>query len=99
MDFSLDPMIVQAAHDERVRQAERAFLVWEARPAPPTIQGGQLAPPRLAALARPIHRRRVVRRRRPRDALNKGEGRTRGSLPLILSQEGDGMCGLLAADG
>ena len=31
MDFSLDPTIVQAAHDERVRQAERAYLALEAR--------------------------------------------------------------------
>jgi hypothetical protein len=31
VDFVLDPAIVQAAHDERVRQAERAYLVWEAR--------------------------------------------------------------------
>ena len=31
MDFVLDLTIVQAAHAERVRQAERAYLIQEAR--------------------------------------------------------------------
>jgi hypothetical protein len=30
VDFTLDPVVVQAAHDERVRRAERVYLVREA---------------------------------------------------------------------
>jgi hypothetical protein len=30
VDFILDPLIAQASHDERVRQAERAYRVMEA---------------------------------------------------------------------
>jgi hypothetical protein len=30
VDFTLDPVVIQAAHDERVRRAERVYLVREA---------------------------------------------------------------------